>query len=131
MTALESDSGALAAAKAALAGTPNVEFVEGGLSAGAAGKAPFDVIVINGAFETAPNALLDQLAPGGRLVGVDARSDSMRGVIIDKAPAGFSERSLFDARLRSCRNFEKSKLLHFKVNNRAGRRLYRIAPKMG
>ena len=44
------------------------------------------------------SALLDQLAMGGRLVGVDARTGSPRGVIIDKAAAGFSERSLFDAK---------------------------------
>ena len=72
--------------------------VEGDLAAGAPDEGPFDVILVNGAFETMPSALLGQLATGGRLVGVDARTSSPRGVIVDKAAAGFSERSLFDAK---------------------------------
>lgn len=97
VVALESDVGALAAAREALAGSPNLTFVEGDLAAGAPGRGPFDAVIINGAFETTPAALCDQLATGGRLVGVDARSGAARAVIFDKSAAGFSERSLFDA----------------------------------
>ena len=104
---LESDSGALAAAKTALAGTASIDFVEGDLAAGAPGKGPFDVIVLNGAFEVTPKSLLEQLAPGGRLVGLDARSAALRGALIEKAPAGLSERSLFDARADVLPGFRK------------------------
>ena len=96
--AVESDRGAAQFAREALAGRAGVEVVEGELAAGAPGKGPFDVILVNGAFETTPRALLDQLASGGRLVGVDARTGSPRGAIIDKSQVGFSERSLFDAK---------------------------------
>jgi protein-L-isoaspartate(D-aspartate) O-methyltransferase len=98
VVAVESDRGAAQFAREALAGRAGVEVVEGELAAGAHGKGPFDVILVNGAFETTPRALLGQLATGGRLVGVDARTVSPRGVIIDKSSVGFSERSLFDAR---------------------------------
>jgi protein-L-isoaspartate(D-aspartate) O-methyltransferase len=98
VVAVESDRGAAQFAREALAGRAGVEVVEGELAAGAPGKGPFDVILVNGAYETTPRALLDQLASGGRLVGVDARTVSPRGVIIDKSSVGFSERSLFDAK---------------------------------
>lgn len=95
--AIESDREAVRFAREALAGRAGVEVVEGDLAEGLPAKGPFDVILINGAFETTPNALLSQLAKGGRLVGIDARSGSPRGVIMDKSAAGYSERSLFDA----------------------------------
>jgi protein-L-isoaspartate(D-aspartate) O-methyltransferase len=98
VVAVESDRGAAQFAREALAGRAGVEVVEGELAAGAPGKGPFDVILINGAFEALPRALLDQLASDGRLVAVDARTGSPRGVIIDKSSVGFSERSLFDAK---------------------------------
>jgi protein-L-isoaspartate(D-aspartate) O-methyltransferase len=98
VVAVESDRGAAQFARLALAGRAGVEVVEGELASGPPGKGPFDVILINGAFETTPRALLDQLASGGRLVGVDARTGSPRGAIIDKSQVGFSERSLFDAK---------------------------------
>ena len=96
VVALESDRGALEAARQALAGRPDIEIVEGELAAGAADKAPFGAIIVDGAFATAPIALLDQLAKGGRLVGVDARTDARRAVMIDRSASGFSERTLFE-----------------------------------
>jgi protein-L-isoaspartate(D-aspartate) O-methyltransferase len=105
---LESDAGALSAARAALADSANVDFAEGDLAAGAPSKGPFDVIFLDGAFETTPKALLEQLAPGGRLVGVDARTPALRGVLIEKAAMGLSERSLFDVRADVLPGFRKT-----------------------
>lgn len=48
----------------------NVAVVEGALAEGQANQGPYDVILINGAVETVPQALLDQLKDGGRLVTV-------------------------------------------------------------
>ncbi len=42
--------------------------VEGPLDAGHAGGAPYDVLVIDGAVEHVPDALVAQLAAGGRVV---------------------------------------------------------------
>lgn len=49
-------------------GVLNVEVVEGDGSLGWPALAPFDAIVVSAAAPRAPRALLDQLAPGGRLV---------------------------------------------------------------
>ena len=58
VTALESDPGAVAAARKCLTNDPQIEVLEGDLANGAKGRGPFDVIVIEGAFETAPDAPL-------------------------------------------------------------------------
>ena len=97
VVALESDAGAVAAARGALADTPEVSVVQGDLATGGP-AGPFDVILINGAFEVFPQALVDRLAEGGRLVGLDATSGSQRGALIEKSGASYSERSLFDAK---------------------------------
>jgi protein-L-isoaspartate(D-aspartate) O-methyltransferase len=97
VVALESDPGAVEAARGLLVGRPNIEIVEGDLAAGAPDKGPYVAIVINGAFETTPSALFDQLAKGGRLVGIDARAGAKTAVIIDRSSTGFSERALFEA----------------------------------
>jgi protein-L-isoaspartate(D-aspartate) O-methyltransferase len=51
----------------AKAGAEGVEIATGPLKAGAAGKGPFNVIIVNGAVEEVPAEWLAQLAEGGRL----------------------------------------------------------------
>ncbi|MFT6559156.1 protein-L-isoaspartate O-methyltransferase family protein [Sneathiella sp.] len=48
----------------------NVAVVEGALEAGNEKQGPYNVIHINGAIETVPMSLIDQLADGGRLICV-------------------------------------------------------------
>jgi len=55
-------------ARAALGAFGNVEVVEGKLSDGAPGHDPFDVIMIDGAVEALPDALLAQAKNGARIV---------------------------------------------------------------
>jgi protein-L-isoaspartate(D-aspartate) O-methyltransferase len=95
-TLVESDPDAAAAAETALSGT-GVSVVRGDLGQGAPGKAPFDLILVNGAFDVFPNALIAQLSENGRLVALDSREDPPRGVLIRKSGHGVSERPLFDA----------------------------------
>ena len=92
VVALETDS---AAARAA--GLAGVECVDGPLTEPPAGKGPFDVIIVNGAFEVEPGHLVAALSEGGRLLGVSARSNAKRIVIFERSGAGVSERSLYDA----------------------------------
>ena len=68
VVAVESDPALIALARAALAGYRNVELVEGDLAAGSPAGAPYDLLVIDGAIEHLPQALIDQVAPGGRVV---------------------------------------------------------------
>jgi protein-L-isoaspartate(D-aspartate) O-methyltransferase len=72
--------------------------VAGGWAVGAPAGAPYDIIVIHGAFQTIPETLLAQLGKNGRLVAVDARRGGMRGVVLEKAATGYGERSLFDVK---------------------------------
>jgi protein-L-isoaspartate(D-aspartate) O-methyltransferase len=95
VVALEADSGAIAAARRLLATEESIEIVAGDLADGAAGG-PFDVILINGAFERSPQRLLGQLAEGGRLVGVDASYGAPKAILIEGAGGLTSRRVLFD-----------------------------------
>ncbi len=104
VVALESDPAFSAAAKAAFAagGLSNAEAVTGSLSAGCAAKAPFDVILVNGAVETGLDALLAQLADGGRLACIEvadrtAQAAAGRAVIYEKSGTEHGRRTLFPA----------------------------------
>lgn len=64
--ALEEAAELVAAAREALAGT-GVEIVEGPLAAGHAAGAPYDFILIDGAVEHVPPAIVEQAADGGAI----------------------------------------------------------------
>ncbi|MEP9360631.1 protein-L-isoaspartate O-methyltransferase [Sphingomonas sp. KR3-1] len=68
VVAVEEDVALAALARTALAAYANVEPVEGPFAAGHATEAPYDLLVIDGAVEELPAALLAQLAPGARVV---------------------------------------------------------------
>lgn len=69
VVAVECDAALADHARAALAGTANVTLVEGPLENGHAAGAPYDVLVIDGAVEGVSDALVEQVAIGGRAVG--------------------------------------------------------------
>ena len=64
---------------------------------GDAAKAPYDVIVLNGATEIVPEKLYGQLRDGGRLVGVFALSQPPRATLVTHSHGDFGNRALFDA----------------------------------
>lgn len=68
VVALEEDEGLAGFAREALAGLGNVTVVQGPLSAGWAEGAPYNVLLIDGAVEQVPDALVEQILPGGRIV---------------------------------------------------------------
>lgn len=70
--AVEDSAGRVRDAENALAeaGIDNVAVVEGVLAEGALKSAPYDVILIQGAVETVPQGLIDQLKEGGRIVAI-------------------------------------------------------------
>jgi protein-L-isoaspartate(D-aspartate) O-methyltransferase len=59
----------------------NAVVVEGPLSDGFPNEGPFDVIFLNGSVEKIPDALLDQLKIGGRLVAVMGQGNSAQAKI--------------------------------------------------
>jgi len=68
VVAVESDPALLAIARTALASHASVTVVDAPLHEGHASDGPFDVLFIDGAVEAVPQALVDQLAIGGRIV---------------------------------------------------------------
>ena len=66
-------------------------------AAGDPSGAPYDVIVLNGATEIAPETLYGQLKEGGRLVGVFAMTRPARAMIVRRSHGEFGSRPLFDA----------------------------------
>ena len=107
--ALEADQTLAIAADANIpsVGGSNVELVRGSLTDGDARHAPFDVIVVEGAIEQRPNALLEQLKDFGRLVTVRRNGAASSGCIYLRHGTAISEREAFDAWLPVLPGFEK------------------------
>jgi protein-L-isoaspartate(D-aspartate) O-methyltransferase len=77
VVAVEEDAGLAEAAAAALAGqgVANATLLARPLADGAPEAAPFDAILIEGAVEAVPDALLAQLAPDGRIGAIFAEGE--------------------------------------------------------
>ena len=88
VVALESDAALAEAARANLAAYPNVSVAEGPLEAGWAEKAPYSIILIDGAVETLPADLIAQLTEGGRLFAILAGSDGVARAARGRKQAG-------------------------------------------
>ncbi|MBC7578192.1 MAG: protein-L-isoaspartate O-methyltransferase, partial [Tardiphaga sp.] len=91
------DLAARAAACAAKLDCSNADFRAGMAADGYAANGPYNVIVLAGATEVIPTGLYQQLAPGGRLVGVFATSQPPRAMIVTHSHDDFGDRALFDA----------------------------------
>jgi protein-L-isoaspartate(D-aspartate) O-methyltransferase len=99
VVALESDAALASAATRSLAasGAQNVTVVQGPLAAGHAARAPYGVILVEGAIEIEPADLLKQLAPGGRLACVMGRGRAGRAVIYSRNGDVVGQRSITEA----------------------------------
>jgi protein-L-isoaspartate(D-aspartate) O-methyltransferase len=78
-------------------GIGNASVQTGPLEAGCPSGAPYDVIFINGSANAIPETLFAQLAEGGRLVAVIARSQNGKGYLFQKIKGEISGRPMFDA----------------------------------
>jgi protein-L-isoaspartate(D-aspartate) O-methyltransferase len=67
------------------------------LEAGAPDRGPFDVIIIDGAVEEVPQALIDQLTPGGRLGTAIIENGVTRLAVGRRGGAGFALSAFADA----------------------------------
>jgi protein-L-isoaspartate(D-aspartate) O-methyltransferase len=79
---------AAARANLAAAGATNVEVIHGDGSLGYASRAPYDAIVVAAAAPDVPPALVEQLAPGGRLVLPLGTRFMQELTVIEKRPEG-------------------------------------------
>jgi protein-L-isoaspartate(D-aspartate) O-methyltransferase len=99
VVAVESDETLAGAMKATLGalGIGNVTVVVGPLSEGCTSEAPYDVILMSGAIAERPQALLDQLKDGGRLVAVVEEGGVGKAVIWRRMGRSFDRWAAFDA----------------------------------
>jgi protein-L-isoaspartate(D-aspartate) O-methyltransferase len=97
VVALEQEAGLAKAASDSLSGQPNVDVVSGALAAGWAQGAPYDVVVVEGATEVAPQALCHQLKDGGRLVCVLGSGPGSKAMLYTRSDGEAAGRAIFDA----------------------------------
>jgi protein-L-isoaspartate(D-aspartate) O-methyltransferase len=101
VAAVESDAGLAGSANQTIKslGLGNVSFVTAPAEGGLPTSGPYDVILIEGAVRQIPQAILDQLAEGGRLATVLAGAPRALGVaqLVVKEGGVTSGRPLFDA----------------------------------
>jgi protein-L-isoaspartate(D-aspartate) O-methyltransferase len=100
VVALEQDETLAAQAKAALAAAGSgdkVVLATGPLTAGWSAAAPYDLILLNGTTEVAPETLGGQLKPGGRLLCVFGRGSMGKAMIYRQIEGHLVGRPIFDA----------------------------------
>jgi protein-L-isoaspartate(D-aspartate) O-methyltransferase len=88
-------------------GIANAKIVTGPLSGGYPAQAPYDLIVLQGSTEVAPNALLKQLKNGGRLVCVLGRGPAGKAMLYRMIDGDLSGRTVFDAAAAPLPGFSK------------------------
>lgn len=109
VVALECDPHLVHEARRNLAGHGNVTIVEGPLAAGAPASQPFDVILLEGRAEEVPQALLDQLADGGRLVGVVGEAEIAQAAVYSLSGGAIAVRQVFDASVTELPGLKKKR----------------------
>jgi protein-L-isoaspartate(D-aspartate) O-methyltransferase len=97
--AIEPDDGLAATAQGLMAAVEadNAVVTSGDPAEGDPDHGPFDVIFVNGAVESLPEALGAQLKEGGRLVALFREGGAGRCNLLTKTAGGLSRRYVFDA----------------------------------
>lgn len=108
VTALESDPGLVARAR-----ERSLKVVEGPLAQGVRSGAPYDLILIDGAVEYLPDAIVAQLGDGGRL-GAGLVEDGVTRLIVGrKAGGGFGYLSVNDSGVAALPGFSRPREFTF------------------
>ena len=108
VTALEAEPALVAAGR-----KNGVEMVEGPLDQGHAKGAPYDLILIDGAVEYIPDALVEQLREGGRIGGALIDHGITRLFIGRRAGGGFGFHSIADSATPALPGFERPREFTF------------------
>lgn len=110
--AVEDDSELAALARANLEGS-GATLIEGPLAEGCKARAPYDLILIDGAVESVPEALVGQLKDGGRLAAAILESGVTRLAIGRRAGEGFAMAAFADAAAAILPGFAKPRAFTF------------------
>ena len=112
----EIDAAMAAQARANLdkAGVQNVTVRQADGSQGAPSEGPFDVILLSGSVAEVPRPLLEQLAPGGRLVAIVGEEPMMRATLITcTGPNSYVTTQPWDANAPRLLGFPQPSAFHF------------------
>lgn len=112
----ESQAELAATARANLqrAGVTNAEVRVGDGSQGSAGDAPFDAIVLGGSVAEVPQALLQQLSVGGRLIAIVGTDPVMCATLFTRtADAHWHSKALWDTTAPRLNGFAEPSRFHF------------------
>ena len=112
VVAVEEDVDLAAIAREALAGS-GVELIEAPLAEGARQGAPYDLILIDGAVEFVPEAIIAQLKDGGRLAAAILENGVTRLAIGRKAGEGFGMAGVSDVAAAILPGFSKPRAFTF------------------
>lgn len=112
VVALEEDRELLTFARETLSDT-RVDVIEGPLNQGWAAAAPYDLIVVDGLIEHVPDALIDQLADGGRLACAILDRNTSRLAIGRKSGTAFGLDLFADCEAAPIPGFAKPKSFVF------------------
>ena len=112
VVALEENKTLIEAARGALSGS-KVKLVEGPLTQGYRHDAPYDLILIDGAVEFVPQAIIDQLVDGGRLAAALLDQGVTRIAVGRRAGDGFGIAPMADSASAILPDFLKPKTFSF------------------
>ena len=112
VVAVEDDPELAGFARTALAGYP-VTLIEGPLGEGHAAGGPYDLILVDGAIEFVPDALIAQLTDNGRLAAAMLDNGVSRLSLGRKAGDGFGTAAFSDAAAAILPGFAKPKTFTF------------------
>jgi protein-L-isoaspartate(D-aspartate) O-methyltransferase len=96
VVAVEEDPRLLEVARGAIPAAAGVKLVEAPLVEGHAADAPYDLVLIDGAVETVPDAIVGQLVDGGRLAAAILDRGVSRLAIGRRAGEGFGMAEISD-----------------------------------
>lgn len=115
VVALEEDEGLARRAETILneLGVSNAVVVRGALGQGHAEEGPYDVIVLEGAVDDVPTALLRQLKDGGRLVALVGRGRTAKATLFVRTGEEFGRRVAFDAAAPPLPGFQQAPRFEF------------------
>lgn len=110
VVALEEDAGLVRMASDLLssAGTGRAVVTQGSLRQGFKPRAPYDVIVVEGAIAAPPDELLSQLAEGGRLVAVVSEGQGGKATLFSRDHGRIGRLAAFDSEIPALVGFSKT-----------------------
>lgn len=113
VVAVEEQAELAAAACTALSGEAKVEIVEAPLTAGHPAGAPYDVLIIDGAVEELPAALVEQVKVGGRIVTGLVENGVTRLASGRRTEGGHGVRAFADAECTILPGFARPRAFQF------------------